>query len=67
MRFSGILLAAFALGGCATGPTPARDRLGEIDSWDKVKLLTVAVDGQPAAGSSFIWKPVIETLGAIIR
>jgi len=21
-----------------------RDRLGEIDSWDKVKLLTVAVD-----------------------
>jgi lipopolysaccharide/colanic/teichoic acid biosynthesis glycosyltransferase len=30
-------------------------------------LLTVAVDGQPAPGSSFIWKPVIETLGALIR
>src|SRR2546428_11244234 len=30
-------------------------------------LLIVAVDGQPAPGSSFIWKPVIETLGALIR
>jgi hypothetical protein len=30
-------------------------------------LLIVAVDGQPAAGSSFIWKPVVETLGALIR
>jgi lipopolysaccharide/colanic/teichoic acid biosynthesis glycosyltransferase len=30
-------------------------------------LLIVAVDGQPAPGSSFIWKPVIETLGTLIR
>src|SRR2546425_13215535 len=30
-------------------------------------LLIVAVDGQPAPGSSFIWKPVIGTLGALIR
>jgi len=30
-------------------------------------LLIVAVDGQPAPGSSFIWKPVIETMGALIR
>jgi lipopolysaccharide/colanic/teichoic acid biosynthesis glycosyltransferase len=30
-------------------------------------LLIVVVDGQPAPGSSFIWKPVIETLGTLIR
>jgi len=30
-------------------------------------LLIVAVDGQPAPGSSFIWKPVIETLDSLIR
>src|SRR5216683_41108 len=30
-------------------------------------LLIVAVDGQPAPASSFIWRPVIETLGALIR
>jgi lipopolysaccharide/colanic/teichoic acid biosynthesis glycosyltransferase len=30
-------------------------------------LLIVMVAGQPAPGSSFIWKPVIETLGTLIR
>jgi len=30
-------------------------------------LLVVTVDGRPSPGSSFIWKPVIETLGALIR
>ncbi len=30
-------------------------------------LLIVEVDGRPAIGSSFIWKPVIESLGSLVR